>query len=347
MINWDLPYDEIEFLPTDFEWAESKPSAETPSAFEKEGFPARLFRSKTTLVSALCILVITLAALIGPILSPYRYDQQLSGRNGLAPKIPLLEQIGIFDGSERVHGYQGAVTLNKYEKLPGGEAIYHIFGTDALGRDLFTRICVGTRISLFIAFASVLIDLVFGVTYGFVSGYVGGWLDIIMQRIIEIISGIPNLIVVTLLIIVLRPGLVSIIFALMLTGWIGMSRIARAQTLKIKEQEYILAVKTMGASHVTIIAREILPNTIGQLLAMSMLSVPSAIFMEAFLAFIGIGVPVPMASLGSIISESFKSLTSHPYMAIFPVVILAILMLSFNLFADGLRDIIDPKMKGR
>jgi oligopeptide transport system permease protein len=152
---------------------------------------------------------------------------------------------------------------------------------------------------------------------------------------------------VTLLIVVLRPGLVSIILALMLTGWIGMSRVARAQMIKLKEQEFVLAARTLGAGHFFLIFRNILPNIFAQLLVMSMFSIPNAIFSEAFLAFIGIGIPVPHASLGSIIADSFKSLTTHPYMLFFPATALSILMLSFNILADGLRDALDPKMKER
>jgi oligopeptide transport system permease protein len=144
---------------------------------------------------------------------------------------------------------------------------------------------------------------------------------------------------------VFKPGLVTITLALALTGWIGMSKIARAQVLKLKEQEFILASKTLGAKDFFIIFKEILPNIFGQLIVMSMFSIPNAIFTEAFLAFIGLGVPQPLASLGSLISDAFKSFTTHPYMIVFPVIVLAIIMLSFNMMADGLRDAFDPKMK--
>ncbi len=166
-----------------------------------------------------------------------------------------------------------------------------------------------------------------------------------MQRFAEVLNGIPTLVLVTLLIIILKPGLVTITLALAITGWIGMSRIARAQVLKLKEQEFILASKTLGAKDFFIIFKEILPNIFGQLIIMSMFSVPNAIFTEAFLAFVGLGVPAPNASLGSLISEAFKSFTTHPYMIAFPVIVLAIIMLSFNLLADGMRDAFDPKMK--
>jgi oligopeptide transport system permease protein len=187
--------------------------------------------------------------------------------------------------------------------------------------------------------------MIFGLSYGLISGYFGGKIDSAMQRFVEILNGIPTLVIVTLLILVLRPGLATITFSMMITGWIGMSRIARAQVLKLKEQEFILASKTLGAKNFYVIFREILPNVFGQLIIMSMFSIPNAIFTEAFLAFVGLGVPQPLASLGSLISEAFKSFTTHPYMIIFPVVVLGIIMLSFNLLADGLRDAFDPKMK--
>jgi oligopeptide transport system permease protein len=286
-------------------------------------------------------------ALIGPVISGYRYDQQIVGHDNMAPRVPYVERLGILNGVETMKTSQGIKVIDKYKTLAAGENIYHLFGTDVLGRDLFTRTWEGTRISLFIALVAVLIDMAFGMTYGLVSGYFGGRVDMCMQRVVEILQGIPNLIIVTLLIIVLRPGLTSIILALMLTGWIGMSRVARAQMIKLKEQEFILAARTLGAGPIFLIFKEALPNVFAQLIVMSMFSIPNAIFSEAFLAFIGIGIPVPLASLGSIIADSFKSLTTHPYMLVFPVTVLAVLMLSFNLFADGLRDALDPQMKDR
>lgn len=178
-----------------------------------------------------------------------------------------------------------------------------------------------------------------------ISGYFGGAVDNVMQRFAEVLNGIPSLVIVTLLIIVLKPGLLTITFSLMITGWIGMNRIARAQMLKLKEQEFVLASRTLGAKSLFIIFKEILPNILGAIITNTMFSIPNAIFTEAFLAFIGLGVPAPMASLGSLISDAFKSFTTHPYMIVAPVVVLAVLMLSFNMLADGVRDAFDPKMK--
>ena len=291
-------------------------------------------------------------AVVGPGMNEHTYDSQIIQHQNLAPRIRAIESlnIGIFDGSEKMSTSTGVVEVNKYvnpEKETGLENTYYWFGTDVLGRDIFTRTWTGTRISLYIALVAVLVDMLFGMSYGLISGYFGGKVDMAMQRFSEVLNGIPTLVLVTLLIIVMKPGLFTITLALALTGWIGMSRVARAQVLKLKEQEFILASKTLGAKDFFIIFKEILPNIFGQLIIMSMFSVPNAIFTEAFLAFVGLGVPAPNASLGSLISDAFKSFTTHPYMIVFPVIVLGIIMLSFNLLADGLRDAFDPKMKER
>ena len=166
-----------------------------------------------------------------------------------------------------------------------------------------------------------------------------------MQRIAEIINGIPRLVIVTLLMLILPRGFWTIVFALMITEWIGMSRIARAEMLKLKEQEFVLASRTLGAKDFFIIFKEILPNIIGQIITQLMFSIPTAIFTEAFLSFVGLGIPVPMCSLGSLISDAFNSFTTHPYQIVSPIIILALLMLCFNMLADGLREAFDPKLK--
>lgn len=309
----------------------------------------RFIKIKGAVIGLICIIIITTMAIVGLGLNEHKFDSQIIAHQNLAPRIPGLEKLGIFDGSEKLNTSTGVIKQNKYISSDGSttglEDTYYWFGTDVLGRDIFTRTWMGTRISLYIAFMAVLIDMLFGLSYGLISGYFGGKVDNAMQRFAEILNGIPNLVIVTLLIIVLKPGLLTITLALMITGWIGMSRIARAQMLKLKEQEFVLAARTLGAKDFFIIFKEVLPNILGQIITTTMFSIPNAIFTEAFLAFIGLGVPVPMASLGLLISDAFKSFTTHPYMIIPPILVLAILMLSFNLLADGIRDAFDPKMK--
>lgn len=296
----------------------------------------RLKSSRVSVASAAVILLIVLYALLAPVFSPYSYKEVDTAVSNLPPRVPGLEQIGILDGTFRGQ--------NLYE-LKGLEGVYHYFGTDSLGRDIWTRCAMGCRISLLIAAVAVVIDIVIGVIYGLVAGYFGGAVDLVMQRIIEIISGIPTLVILTLLLLVMKPGLGSIILALVFSGWISMSRIVRAQTLKLKEMEYVLASRTLGASSLSILRGDLLPNTLGQVIVTFMFSIPNAIFTEAFLAFIGLGVPAPLASLGTMINDGYKSAMTYPYMVVLPIVVLGLLMLSFNLFADGLRDAVDPQMK--
>lgn len=338
-----------EYSPQDFELAGNDHENYIDENYASQSYwkdiLSRFIKNKGALVGLVFIALIVIMAAVGPGMNEHTYDSQIISHQNLAPRIPGVESLGIFDGTETMGTSTGTVVVNKYKTNPSLEKTYYWFGTDVLGRDIFTRTWTGTQISLYIAFIAVAVDMLFGMSYGLISGYFGGTVDMLMQRFVEILNGIPTLVLVTLLIIVLKPGLGTITLALAITGWIGMSRIARAQVLKLKEQEFILASKTLGARDFFIIFKDILPNIFGQLIIMSMFSIPNAIFTEAFLAFVGLGVPQPMASLGSLISDAFKSFTTHPYMIVFPVVVLAVIMLSFNLLADGLRDAFDPKMK--
>ena len=292
--------------------------------------------NKGAVISVVVIVLIAMMAIFAPVSSPYIYDEVQSQYSNLPPRVPGLETVQIFDGfksGKNIYAEKDALDQ------------YHYFGTDNLGRDIWTRVWCGTRISLLIAGAAVLVDVLIGVIYGLISGYFGGKLDIIMQRITEVISSIPQLVIVTLMLVVIKPGVMNIIIALFITGWINMSRIVRAQVLKYKNQEFVLAARTLGVSSRNIIFREILPNIMEQIIVTFMFSIPNAIFLEAFLAFVGLGVPAPIASLGSMINDGYKSALAYPYMVIAPVVVLALLMLAFNIFADGLRDAIDPNMK--
>lgn len=297
----------------------------------------RFKKNKASTFGLIVVLIIFLFAFIGPMISGTTIEFIEKTHLSLPPRIPFLENFGIFDGvSKGVDVYAAK----------GLEDVYYWFGTDKLGRDLWTRVWTGTQISFLIAFVAVMIDMVIGVTYGLISGFFGGKVDIVMQRFVEILSGIPNLVVVTLFMIIFEPGITTIILALMLTGWIGMSRVVRSQVLKLRDQEYVLAAKTLGASNFKIITKEILPNIAGQIIVMMMFSIPNAIFYESFLAFVGLGLRPPLASLGVLISTGYLSMLTHPFMLTSSVVVLSLLMLSFNLIADGLRDAFDPKMKG-
>lgn len=295
----------------------------------------RFKKNKGAVISLGLIVFIILIAIFGPYINENTYKSMNINHASLPPKMPILEKIGIANGT--MDG------VDKYKNIE--EGTYYLFGTDTLGRDLWTRTWVGTRVSLYIAGLAMVIDMIIGMTYGLISGYFGGKVDLIMQRFIEILSGIPNMVIVTLLVLILKPGIMSITVALLIKGWIGMSRVVRSQVLRLKEQEFILASKTLGTKDKVIILKEVLPNILGQVIIMSMFSIPDAIFTESFLAFIGLGLQAPMASLGVLISDGFKSFLVFPYMVAIPTIVLAILMLSFNVMADGLRDAFDPKMK--
>src|SRR5699024_382365 len=204
---------------------------------------------------------------------------------------------------------------------------------------------MGMQISLIIGFVAAVVDLLIGVIYGGMYGYFGGMTDNILQRIIEVLMCIPQLVIIILLIMILKPGLLSIIIAIAMTGWIGQSRIVRGQILKIKTEEYVLAARTLGAKPRRIIGKHLLPNTMGQLIITTMFSIPSAIFVEAILSVIGLGSPQPQASLGTLIDTGSQIVDTHPYQVLFPAVILSLLLICFNLFADGLRDALDPRMR--
>ena len=304
----------------------------------------RFVSNKGALIALVLIVVITFFAIFGPGMTGYSYAEQNLSQKNFAPRVPGLEKLGILNGNETMTTSTGSKIVNGYVKK-GLDDVYYWFGSDTLGRDIWTRVWQGTRVSLGIALVSAVINMTIGMSYGLISGYFGGITDSIMQRFAEINNGIPRLVICTLLLMVLKPGFGTIVLTLVITEWIGMSRIARAEMLKLKEQEFVLASRTLGSGSMRIIFREVLPNIIGQIITQLMFSIPTAIFTEAFLSFVGLGIPVPQCSLGSLISDAFNSFTTHPYQIIPPIVVLAVLMLSFNMLADGLREAFDPKMK--
>ncbi len=219
------------------------------------------------------------------------------------------------------------------------------FGTDELGRDMFTRIWWGARISLYVGITAALIDMVIGVMYGSCAAFFGGKLDEIMMRFADILYAIPSLLITILLIVVMGPGLASIIIAMTVAGWVTMARIVRTQIHQIKQMDYVLAAKTLGASNFRIIWRYLIPNTMGSIITTVTLTIPAAIFTEAFLSFLGLGIQAPIASWGTMASDGLPAMRYYPWRLFLPAGFISISMLAFNLLGDGLRDALDPRLR--
>ncbi|MFB5673851.1 ABC transporter permease [Paenibacillus terreus] len=273
-------------------------------------FRLRLFSNRLALLGLVLILVLGALAVFGPLLTEHSYAEQ---------------------------------TLLNGNQKPSAE---HWFGTDELGRDVFARIIFGARISLSVGLIAALIDFMIGVVYGGISGYFGGRIDNIMMRFVDILYGIPYLLVVILLMVAMGPGLLTIIVALTATGWIGMARIVRGQVLQLKTSEYVLATKTLGASSWYIIRKHMLPNAIGVIIVQITFSVPSAIFAEAFLSFLGLGIQPPLASWGTMANDALPTILSGNWWRLFfPALFISLTMLAFNLLGDGLLNTFNPKQR--
>lgn len=253
----------------------------------------------------------------------------------------------------------GTVTLD-YSELPAairdenGQRITkpatiwnrsYLLGTDHLGRDILSRLMYGTRISLMVAFIAALVNMVIGIFYGGISGYLGGRVDSIMMRIVDIISTIPLTLYVILIKVCLDNGLLSIIIALSSVYWVDMARVVRGQVLSLKNQEFVLAARTIGSSTRTILTQHLIPNAMGPILVTVTMLIPSAIFMEAFMSFIGIGITPPLASLGTMCNDATEALRTNPYQLFIPAAVICLIMFGFNFVGDGLRDALDPKLK--
>ncbi|MCD7034969.1 ABC transporter permease [Metabacillus sp. GX 13764] len=343
MINTEKKFPNGMFEPAHVDTSKSE-KIEKPSLNYWQDAWLRIRKNKAAIVSLVILALLVIMAFVGPLLTPYKYDKQDSSFNNLPPRIQGLENISWlpFTGvtTNRFNGQK----VDQYEVKKAKDR-YYWFGTDILGRDQFARVWKGTQLSLLIALIAALVDMIIGVAYGAISGYVGGKTDAIMQRIIEILVGIPNLIVVILMILVLKPGIIPIIVALTITGWVSMARVVRAGVLKMKNQEFVLAARTLGASNGKIIFRHMIPNMFGVIIINTMFSIPNAIFFEAFLSFIGLGLSDPKASLGTLISDGYHQMQAYPYQMVIPAIVISLLMVTFNLISDGLRDALDPKMR--
>lgn len=362
---------DFELLQLDRELKDAKFET-APIGFLKDA-AIRLCHNKAALAAFILIMLTIFMAAFGPAMNPYGYNDQFIDYVNMPPKIPFLAQFGIADGS-RVLQNRRLENVQDPEKMPQ-DAILEVFnerevrgvtmvdvkvdyyaytgcdktfwfGTDYLGRDLWTRLWRGTRISLFIAIVSVLTNVLIGVVYGAIAGYYGGKVDMVMMRICEIIQSFPRVVIATLFIMVFGTGLFSIIMSLLISGWISTARMIRAQFYRFKDREYVLAARTMGISDRSIIFRYILPNSLGPIITSTMIAVPSAIFTESFLAYIGLGLQAPEPSIGVLLSEGQKVLLNYPFQSLFPGIVISVLMICFNLFGNGLRDAMDPTLRG-
>lgn len=269
----------------------------------------RLRRDPLAILGLLLLVVLGLLAVFGPMLSSCSYDgQDIAAQN----QWPSLQ---------------------------------HWCGTDRFGRDIFIRVLYGARISLSIGLVTAVVSSVIGVVYGGISGFFGGRVDMVLMRIVDILIGVPSLLYIILLMMFLGDSLQSILMALCLTAWIGTARIARSQVLTLKNQEFSLAAQAIGASDARILFRHLIPNSIGPLIVTVTFIIPSAIFSEAFLSFLGIGIQVPMASWGTLASEAIPTLFSDPYQMLAPTLAISITMFALNFVGDGLRDALDPRLK--
>lgn len=335
--------DVSDFLPADESEKQGQVVMRESVNFWKDGF-RRLRKNPVAMVSLVVVICVLIFAFIMPAFYPYSYEEQIRG----AENLKFMEY-----------------SKGELERIEAGEKVFpHILGTDNLGRDTMVRTMMGSRISLLVGIIASIIILFIGSTYGAIAAYFGGYVDLIMMRIVDIIYTVPDILIIILLQVTLKEplkelatkpgfewintigvGLICIFIVFSLLYWVGMARIVRSQVLILKEQEYVTAAKALGGGHSRIIKKHLLTNCIGTLIVTTTLQIPSSIFTESYLSFIGLGVAAPMPSLGSMASDAIGGIRSYPERLFVPAVMISLIILAFNLLGDGLRDAFDPKLK--
>jgi oligopeptide transport system permease protein len=342
-----LQLDLSKFEPASAEEKEQHAQMREPSTFFRDGMK-KLFKNPLAVGSIIVLALMVITIVFAPMIVPYGYDE-------------MITVDGVRDKSAK---NLTPMTYSKLEQeaIDRGEEIFpHIFGTDHLCRDYFIRVVYGARVSLAVGLFASLIVLMIGLVYGSVSGYVGGKVDLAMMRVVDIIYSLPDMLMIILLSVVLDPllkdviantalekigtNMISLFFVFGLLYWVGMARLVRGQILSIKKNEYVLAARALGAKGGRIVRKHILPNCISVIFISTALQIPSAIFTESFLSFVGLGVQAPMPSLGSLANAARQGLQSYPFKLVFPAVAICLIVLAFNLLGDGLRDAFDPKLR--
>lgn len=342
-LSFQMNLNPEDFLPATEEEKESLVVMRESVSFWKDGV-RRLLKNKVAMVSLAVILLVMIFSFLVPGFYPYSYETQIKGANNLAP----------MEYSEE-----------EQARIAQGEKVFpHILGTDKMGRDYAIRVMMGSRISLSVGLIATALILVIGSAYGSIAAFCGGWVDLVMMRIVDILYTVPDILLIVLISFALKdpleqlataPGfgwvdvigrnLISIFIVFALIYWVGMARMVRSQVLMLKESEYVTAARALGAKSGRIIRKHLLTNCIGTLIVTTTLQIPSSIFTESFLSFLGLGVAVPLPSLGSLASEAINGMNTYPYLLFIPALLISLIILSFNLLGDGLRDAFDPKLK--